>query len=246
MRRASSIRAAHLAIGAKKAGKSISWKPSRSRSPRATSPMNRIIGVESWKATWTPRAGVGRAGAAGDEGDAGAAGHLAVGVGHVGDPAFLAADDGVDLGRVVQRVEHREEAFARHGEDAVAALDAELVDEDAAAGADLERSHGLPPIGAAREAEAGIRIANQGPGLIHVSDSDPLEADDLARAKGCKCWKTIAIITGGGRRRKLPRPRVRRARPSLRCIGHWPSDIWRLPANRSRRWRAQQMPAIRS
>ena len=148
--------------------------------------MNRIIGVESWKATWTPGAGVGRAGAAGDEGDARAAGHLAVGVGHVGDPAFLPADDGVDLGRVVQRVEHREEAFARHGEDAVAALDPELVDEDAAARADLERSHGLPPIGAARDAEAGIRIANQAPGLIHVSDSDPLEADDLARAKGCK------------------------------------------------------------
>ena len=102
-------------------------------------------------------AGVGRAGAAGDEGDAGAARHLAVGVGHVGDPAFLPADDGVDLGRVVQRVEHREEAFARHGENAVAALDAELVDEDAAARAELERSHGLPPIGAARNAEAGIK-----------------------------------------------------------------------------------------
>ena len=38
-------------------------------------------------------AGVGRAGAAGDEGDARAAGHLAVGVGHVGDAAFLPADD---------------------------------------------------------------------------------------------------------------------------------------------------------
>ncbi len=82
-----------------------------------------------------PAAGVGRAGAAGDEGDAGAAGHLAVGVGHVGDTALLPADDGVDRGRVVERVEHREEALARNGEDAVAALDHELVDEDAAAGA---------------------------------------------------------------------------------------------------------------
>ena len=60
-----------------------------------------------------PAAGVGRAGAAGDEGDAGTPGHLAVGVGHVGDPAFLPADDDVDLGRVVERVEHGEEAFAR-------------------------------------------------------------------------------------------------------------------------------------
>ena len=80
-------------------------------------------------------AGVGRAGAAGDEGDAGTAGHLAVGVGHIGDPALLPADDGVDLGRVVERVEHGEEALARNGEDAVAALDLKLVDEDAAAGA---------------------------------------------------------------------------------------------------------------
>jgi hypothetical protein len=45
------------------------------------------------------------------------------------------ADDGVDLGHVVQRVEDGEEALARHGEDAVATLDAELVDEDASAGA---------------------------------------------------------------------------------------------------------------
>ena len=58
-------------------------------------------------------AGVGRARAAGDEGDARAPGHLAVGVGHIGDAAFLPADDDVDLGRVVKRVEHREEAFAR-------------------------------------------------------------------------------------------------------------------------------------
>ena len=42
-------------------------------------------------------AGIGRTGPAGDEGDSRAAGHLAVGVGHVGDPAFLPADDEVDL-----------------------------------------------------------------------------------------------------------------------------------------------------
>ncbi len=77
--------------------------------------------------------GVGRAGAAGDEGDARAAGHLAVGIGHVGDSAFLPADGKVDLRRVMERVEHGEEAFARHREDAVAALDFELVDEDASA-----------------------------------------------------------------------------------------------------------------
>ena len=80
-------------------------------------------------------AGVGRAGSAGDEGDAWTAGHLAVGVGHIGDPAFLPADDDVDFGRVVERVENGEEALAGDGEDAVAAVDPELVDEDASAGA---------------------------------------------------------------------------------------------------------------
>src|SRR5262249_15618116 len=69
------------------------------------------------------RAGIGRTGAAGDEGDTRAASHPAVRVGHISDPAFLAADDGLDLFHVVEGVEHREEALARHGEDAVAALD---------------------------------------------------------------------------------------------------------------------------
>ena len=38
-------------------------------------------------------------------------------------------------GRVVKRIEHREEAFAGNGEDAVAAVDAQLIDEDSSAGA---------------------------------------------------------------------------------------------------------------
>ena len=93
--------------------------------------MNRIIGVESWKATWTPALALVAPGPRVTKAIAGPAGHLAVGVGHVGDAAFLPADDEVDLGRVVERVEHGEEAFARDREDAVAALDPELVDEDA-------------------------------------------------------------------------------------------------------------------
>ena len=85
--------------------------------------------------------GVGGARAAGDEGDAGAAGQLAVGLGHVGDAAFLAADHDVDFGRVVKRVEDGEKAFAGNSEEAVAALDPELVDEEAAAGAEIGRGH---------------------------------------------------------------------------------------------------------
>ncbi len=53
----------------------------------------------------------------------------------------MAASRHVDLRRVVERVEDGEEAFARHGENAVAAIDAKLVDEDLAAGA---RSHVSP------------------------------------------------------------------------------------------------------
>jgi hypothetical protein len=79
--------------------------------------------------------GIGRAGAAGDEGNSGLAAHLAVGVGHITDPAFLAADDDVDFRRVVKRVEDGEEAFAGNSENAVAALDLELLDKDLAAGA---------------------------------------------------------------------------------------------------------------
>src|SRR3569623_1383358 len=78
--------------------------------------------------------GVSCARSPGDESDSGPAGHLAVGVGHVGDAAFLPTDDCVDLRRVGKRVEDREKAFAGNREDAVATLDPELVDEDAAAG----------------------------------------------------------------------------------------------------------------
>src|SRR5215213_10311976 len=81
------------------------------------------------------RAGVRRAGATSDESNSGATRQLAVGIGHIGDAAFLSADEEVNVRGVVQRVEHGEEAFAGNGEDAVAALDLELVDEDAAAGA---------------------------------------------------------------------------------------------------------------
>ena len=97
--------------------------------------MNRIIGVEILEGDVDAGGCIGRARAAGDESHAGSSGHLAVGVGHVGDPALLPAHDQVDLGRVVERVEHGEKALARNGEDAVAALDPELVDEDSAPGA---------------------------------------------------------------------------------------------------------------
>ena len=79
-----------------------------------------------------PCRGVGCSGPARDEGDAGATGHLAVGIGHVGDPALLPANDGLDRGSIVEGVEHGEKAFTGDGEQPVAALQDELVDENAA------------------------------------------------------------------------------------------------------------------
>jgi hypothetical protein len=86
---------------------------------------------------------VGRARAAGDEGDARPPRHLAVRLGHVGDSAFLPADDDLDGGRVVERVERCQVAFARNAEDAVAALRDEVVDQDAAAGAQIRHGAAL-------------------------------------------------------------------------------------------------------
>ena len=80
-------------------------------------------------------AGIGRAGATGDKGDTGLSSHLAVGLCHEGGAAVLAGGDGLDGAAVVQRVEHREEAFPGDGEDALGALNDQLVDENLCAGA---------------------------------------------------------------------------------------------------------------
>jgi len=83
-----------------------------------------------------PVGGVGGAGAAGDEADARAAGELAVGVGHVGGGALVAGDDGADVRRGVQRVEHRQVALAGDAEDLVDAVAAQGLDEDLSTVAD--------------------------------------------------------------------------------------------------------------
>jgi hypothetical protein len=134
MRAASSIRAAHLRAGRTRPGNRLPGSPRGRASPRDIADEQdhrlRILHRDM-----DADRGIGRAGPARDEGDAGPPGHRAVGAGHEADAAFLPADHQIDLGRVVQRVEHGEEALARHGEDAVAALRDEIVDEDAAAGA---------------------------------------------------------------------------------------------------------------
>lgn len=54
IRRASSISNTCFASGPNIARRSTSWNASRSRCSRATCPISRIIGVESWNAVWTP------------------------------------------------------------------------------------------------------------------------------------------------------------------------------------------------
>ena len=78
--------------------------------------------------------GVGGAGAAGAEHHTGPAGDLADGLRHHGGAALLAADGELDR-PVVEGVERREIALARHAEHVLHAVDDELVDQDFAAGA---------------------------------------------------------------------------------------------------------------
>ena len=86
-------------------------------------------------------AGIGRPRTARDEGDSGAARHRAIGAGHEGDAAFLPAGHHVDRVLLAETIEHLEEALPRHGEDAVAALFDEAIDEQSGGGRGVGRLH---------------------------------------------------------------------------------------------------------
>src|SRR5690606_12953460 len=75
--------------------------------------------------------GVCRAGAAGDDGHAGSAGQRSIGAGHESRSAFVTASHGRDRWAVIERVEDREEALSRNGEQPVAALFEQAIDEQA-------------------------------------------------------------------------------------------------------------------
>ncbi len=78
---------------------------------------------------------IGRARAACDEDEPGLSRELAVRLGHVRGTAFLPADEELQaLASVVQRVEHREIALARHAERMRRALREQARDQDLAAG----------------------------------------------------------------------------------------------------------------
>jgi len=78
-------------------------------------------------------ASVGCARTARHKSNARSSGHLPVRVRHVRYAALLAADGEIDLRRIVKRIENGKEAFARNGKDPVAALNFQLVDENASA-----------------------------------------------------------------------------------------------------------------
>ena len=78
----------------------------------------------------------------GDHDHAGPPGELAVGFRHVGGATLVPTGDGRDrAARIVQCVERREVALARHAEDGVDAVNCEGVDQDAAAGATIALRH---------------------------------------------------------------------------------------------------------
>jgi len=85
---------------------------------------------------------VAGAGAAGDEHHPGPAGELTIGLGHEGGAALLPAGHKPDLGRIEERIEHFEIAFAGDTEGHVDAVSAERGnDELAAAEKSLVRRH---------------------------------------------------------------------------------------------------------
>ena len=77
----------------------------------------------SWKAVCRPTPALRRARAARHEADARPAAQLALRLGHEGRAAFLAAGDEADpVAVLVEAVEHRQKALARHAERGVDAL----------------------------------------------------------------------------------------------------------------------------
>ncbi len=151
------------------------------------------------------RSRIGGTGTARHHADAGAVGQPGAGIRHHGGAGLVAADGERD-GGVVERVEHREIALARHAEDMVDALRHEPVDEDLSARPPVVvwSSHHLPVptvsplvppqagsarisasccprLGAGRVLAAGtpsITIAERTPGVVPPAASG-LDSDSL-------------------------------------------------------------------
>ena len=90
----------------------------------------RTIGVESCCATCSPAMALAAPGPRVTKQMPGSPGDLAPGLRHHRGAALLAADDGLDAVGVVQAVERRQEALARHRERRRGALGLELIDQN--------------------------------------------------------------------------------------------------------------------
>jgi hypothetical protein len=86
--------------------------------------------------------GVGGAGAAADEGDAGRVGQFGVGHRHKARAAFVAANDGLDVVALMQRVEHGEIAFAGYAEHPVSAVGDKAIDQQVRGATGCRSGHG--------------------------------------------------------------------------------------------------------
>ena len=75
---------------------------------------------------------IGRAGTAGHHADTGPAGELAIGIGHHGRAAFLAAHHRADTVALLQAVDNRQIAFAGHTEDEIYPLLNQRIDKNMA------------------------------------------------------------------------------------------------------------------
>ena len=82
-------------------------------------------------------AGVAGPGTARDQANPRPPGQLAMGLGHVGGAAFVAAGNHANRGRVVQRVKDWKVTFTRHAKRDVSAMKPQRIDQDAPAGARL-------------------------------------------------------------------------------------------------------------
>ncbi len=102
--------------------------------PRSTWPTNMISGTESCSAMWMPCAALVAPGPRVTMTMPGRPVSRAVASAIIAAPALLPADGDGDR-RVVQRVEHREIALARHAEHVLHALRREAIDDELAAGA---------------------------------------------------------------------------------------------------------------
>ena len=118
---------------------------------------------------------IGGARSAGDEGHSRTPRHRAIGAGHEADPAFLTARHHVDGVLPTKAVEDLEKAFAGNGEDAVAPLLGQAIDEEFGGGGRIGRLHAaaVSPAGRGVQSRRARAPRNAGDGMRRTSGGQP-------------------------------------------------------------------------